>query len=70
MKKETIENLKLTGVSILLCGASIYFANKYMDDDAKKIEHITNLSYDTNDEKMIGIFSYEEVSEVIKVVTL
>lgn len=70
MKKETIGNLKLIGVGILLAGIGIHFINKYVDDDAKKIERITDISYDTEDGKVTGVLSYKEVSESIKIVTL
>ena len=70
MKKETIWNLKLIGTSVLLSGLSIFLVNKYVDDNENKIEVITDLSYDTENQKMIGSLSYKEAMDCLKIVTL
>ncbi len=70
MKKEIIENLKIVAAGILFGGAAIFFVNKYIDEDEKRIESLTELSYDDESNEMKGVLSYEEVSQNIKIVTL
>lgn len=68
--KKHIENLKIIGIGILLSAASIIFVNKYGKEESEILETMTSLSYNSEEQKMTGTLSYEEISQNIKMVTL